>query len=80
IIVGGGVLAGSLGMWSFYSSLTTSENLGVTLAVAFACSPLAGTCIGLMRGDQPFNPKIALGILAIVGGIVLIQLSNTPTK
>lgn len=80
IIIGGGVVAGSLGMWSFYSSLTDSENLGVTLAVAFSCSPLAGTCLGLLRGDQPFNPKIALGILAIVGGIVLIQLSHAPAK
>lgn len=80
IIIGGGIVAGSLGMWSFYSSLSLSENLGITLAVAFACSPLAGTCLGLIRGDQPFNPKIALGIMAIVTGIVLIQLSHSPTK
>lgn len=78
IIIGGGVIAGSLGMWSFYSSLSVSENLGVTLAVAFACSPLAGTVVGLVRGDQPFNIKIALGILAIITGIVLIQLSREP--
>ena len=31
IIIGGGIIAGSLGMWSFYSSLSLSENLGVTL-------------------------------------------------
>ena len=35
IIIGGGVVAGSLGMWSFYSSLSMSENLGATLAIAF---------------------------------------------
>ncbi len=80
IVIGGGIVAGSFGMWSFYSSLATSENLGLTLAVAFSCSPLAGTVVGLLRGDQPFNLKIALGISAIIAGIVLIQLSHSPSK
>jgi transporter family protein len=76
MIVGGGIVAGSLGMWSFYTSLSTTENLGVTLAVAFALSPLTGTVVGLVRGDQPMNLKLALGLTAIVAGIVLIQLSD----
>lgn len=77
IIIGGGVVAGSLGMWSFYSALHASENLGVTLAIAFAFSPIAGTLFGLLRGDQHFDYKIGLGILFIVIGIVLIQLSKS---
>jgi uncharacterized membrane protein len=76
IAVGGGIVAGSLGMWSFYSSLATSENLGVTLAIAFALSPVAGTLVGLVRGDQALELKTALGLLAIVGGIVLVQLGR----
>ena len=76
IVLGGGVLAGSLGMWSFYSSLAESENLGVTLAIAFAVAPLAGTLIGLIRGDQAMDIRTALGMLAIVGGIVLVQLGR----
>jgi hypothetical protein len=39
LVVGGGVVAGALGMWCFYGALNASSNLGVTLAVAFACSP-----------------------------------------
>jgi drug/metabolite transporter (DMT)-like permease len=78
IVLGGGLVAGSLGMWSFYVALGRSDNLGVTLAVAFACAPLAGTAIGLVRRDQPFNARIALGILAIAAGIVLIQLGRAP--
>lgn len=80
IIIGGGIIAGSLGMWSFYSALATSENLGVTLAIAFAMSPVAGTIVGLLKGTQEFNLKIALGIFAIVIGIVLIQISHTSPK
>jgi uncharacterized membrane protein len=76
IAVGGGIVAGSLGMWSFYSSLAASENLGVTLAVAFALSPVAGTLTGLLRGDQTMELKTALGLLAIVVGIVLVQFGR----
>ncbi len=80
IIIGGGIVAGSLGMWSFYSSLSLSENLGVTLALAFACSPLTGTIVGLLRGDQHIDVRLALGLIAIIAGIVLVQLSHTPTR
>jgi transporter family protein len=76
ILLGGGLVAGSLGMWSFYSALSRSENLGITLALAFACSPLAGTLLGLLRGDQPWNGKIALGIAAIVAGTIFLQLGR----
>ncbi len=79
IIIGGGIIAGSLGMWSFYAALVKSENLGVTLAIAFAMSPIAGTSLGLFKGTQEINFKIALGILFIVIGIVLIQLSHKPS-
>ncbi len=78
IIIGGGVVAGSLGMWSFYSSLSMSENLGVTLAIAFACSPIAGTLVGLVRGDQPMNLQSGIGLVTIVAGIILLQLSHKP--
>lgn len=80
IIIGGGIIAGSLGMWSFYSSLSLSENLGVTLALAFAFSPLTGTVVGLIKGDQHIDLRLALGLVAIIAGIVLVQLSHTPTR
>ncbi len=80
ILIGGGIVAGSLGMWSFYTSLSTTENLGVTLAVAFAFSPIAGTILGLFRGDQQIDLLSACGLVAIIVGIVLLQLSHrTPS-
>lgn len=78
IIIGGGIVAGSFGMWSFYTALAKSENLGVTLAIAFAMSPVAGTLLGLIKGTQEINWKIAFGILFIVIGIILVQLSHKP--
>jgi transporter family protein len=77
IIIGGGIVAGSLGMWSFYTSLSHSENLGVTLALAFAFSPLAGTVFGLFRGDQQMDLRLGLGLVAIIVGIVLLQTGHT---
>lgn len=73
IAIGGGVIAGSLGMWSFYSSLSMTENLGVTLAIAFAFSPLTGTLVGLIDGSQRIDLKVGLGLAAIIIGIVLVQ-------
>lgn len=80
IIIGGGIVAGSLGMWSFYKSLAETENLGVTLAIAFSVSPLAGTLIGLIRGNQPMDWKTAAGMIAIIIGIVILQMSHKPVK
>lgn len=77
IIIGGGILAGTLGMWSFYSSLAETDNLGIALAIAFACSPIAGTITGLIRGDQPMDWKIAAGLISMIIGIILIQLSRS---
>lgn len=76
IIVGGGLVAGSLGMWSFYSALARSENLGITLATAFALSPLAGTVVGLVRRDQAMDLKIAIGMAAVIVGLVILQTAQ----
>ncbi len=79
VAIGGGLVAGSLGMWSFYSSLSLTENLGVTLAIAFAFSPITGTVVGLINGSQEIDLKVGLGLISIVIGIVLLQLSHRPT-
>jgi uncharacterized membrane protein len=76
IVVGGGLVAGALGMWSFYSALAKSENLGITLAMAFAFAPLAGTVLGLARGDQRMDIRIGLGLVAMLVGLVLLQTSQ----
>jgi len=76
LAIGGGLVAGALGMWSFYKALSLSQNLGVTLALAFALSPLAGTLVALWRREQPMNLRLALGLLLVIGGIVVLQLER----
>jgi transporter family protein len=76
LVLGGGVVAGTLGMWSFYRALAHTDNLGVTLALAFACSPLAGTALGLFRGDQPMDLRTGLGLAAVLLGIVILQTAK----
>jgi uncharacterized membrane protein len=76
IIVAGGIVAGSIGMWAFYAALAASQNLGVTLAVAFALAPLAGTLLGLARGTQHMDLRIGIGLTAIILGIVLLQTAT----
>ncbi len=76
LIVGGGIVAGTLGMWSFYAALSHSQNLGVTLAIAFAFSPIAGTITGLLKGTQHMDWKIGMGLILIIGGMILIQLAH----
>ena len=76
IVIAGGIVAGSLGMWAFYAALAASENLGVTLAVAFALAPLAGTLLGLARGTQHVDLRIAIGLASIILGIVLLQTAT----
>jgi drug/metabolite transporter (DMT)-like permease len=80
LILGGGVVAGAFGMWSFYRALSLTENLGVTLALAFACSPLAGTLLGLARKDQPMDLRTALGLATVTAGIVILQLAKAPVR
>lgn len=80
LVLGGGVIAGAAGMWSFYKALSLSENLGVTLALAFACSPLAGTLLGLWKGDQPMNLRTAFGLATVMAGIVILQLGKVHPK
>lgn len=73
LAIGGGVVAGALGMWSFYGALATTSNLGVTLAIAFACSPIAGTLVGVLRGDQPLDVRTVVGMTAILAGVAMVQ-------
>jgi transporter family protein len=76
MVIAGGIVAGSLGMWAFYAALSTSENLGVTLAIAFALAPLAGTLLGLARGTQHVDLRIAVGLASIILGIALLQTAT----
>jgi bacterial/archaeal transporter family protein len=72
LAVGGGLVAGSLGMLCFYAALKKAP-LGVVMPIAFT-SPLFGALVGAALGGETLSPRTLLGMLMTVGGIALIAI------
>ncbi len=70
LALGGGIVAGSLGMLCFYAALKKAP-LGVVMPIAFT-SPLFGALVGAVLGGETLTPRALLGMLMTVGGIALI--------
>jgi transporter family protein len=71
MIVGGGLVAGSLGMLCFYTALKGAP-LTKVMPIAFT-SPLFGAALALTIGGEALTLKTALGMLLSVGGIILLS-------
>ncbi|MBU8870024.1 MAG: EamA family transporter [Gemmatimonadales bacterium] len=72
LVVGGGVVAGSLGMLCFYTALKGAP-LSRVMPIAFT-SPLFGALLAMTLGGEPLTLKAGLGMLMTVGGIILLTL------
>ena len=72
MVLGGGVLAGSVGMLCFYTALKGAP-LTRVMPIAFT-SPLFGAALALTLGGEPLTLKTALGMLMTVGGIILLTI------
>jgi len=72
MVVGGGVVAGALGMLCFYAALK-SGSLTRVMPIAFT-SPLFGALLALTVGGEPVTAKGLLGMAMTVGGIVLLSI------
>ena len=72
MIVGGGVVAGSLGMLCFYAALKGAP-LTRVMPIAFT-SPLFGAALALTLGGEPLTLKTLLGMALTVGGIILLTI------
>jgi transporter family protein len=70
--LGGGVVAGSVGMLCFYVAIKGAP-LGRVMPIAFT-SPLFGALMGLWLGGETLTWKTALGMVMTVGGIVLLTV------
>lgn len=70
MVLGGGVVAGALGMLCFYTALKGAP-LGRVMPIAFT-SPLFGVLMGLVFGGEPLTWKTLLGVLLTVGGIIVL--------
>lgn len=72
MVVGGGIVAGALGMLCFYAALKGAP-LNRVMPIAFT-SPLFGALMGILLGGEPLTWKTAIGTLLTIGGIVLLTI------
>lgn len=72
MVIGGGIVAGSIGMLCYYSAIKGAP-LNRVMPIAFT-SPFFGALMGLIFGGEALTWKTALGALLTIGGIVLLTI------
>jgi len=72
MVLGGGVLAGAIGMLCFYAALKGAP-LGRVMPIAFT-SPLFGAIMGAWLGGETFAAKEIIGLILTTGGIALLTI------
>jgi len=70
--IGGGVVAGSVGMLCFYAAIKGAD-LSRVMPIAFT-SPLFGVIMGLIYGNETLTLKTVTGMLMTIGGIILLTI------
>jgi transporter family protein len=70
MVIGGGVVAGSLGMLCYYSAIKGAP-LSQVMPIAFT-SPLFGALMGIILGGEPLTWQIVVGTLMTIGGIIVL--------
>lgn len=70
--VGGGVVAGAVGMLCFYTALKGAP-LTRVMPIAFT-SPLFGAIMGLIMGTEAFQAKTVIGMALTLAGIVVLTI------
>ena len=70
--IGGGVVAGALGMLCFYTALKGAP-LTRVMPIAFT-SPLFGALMGIIFGGEPLTWKTVVGMLMTIGGIIVLTI------
>ncbi|MBS3740606.1 MAG: EamA family transporter [Candidatus Cloacimonetes bacterium] len=72
MIIGGGVIAGSVGMLCFYYAIKGAP-LSKVLPIAFT-SPLFGALMGIIFAGEQITLKNIIGIMMTVGGIIILTI------
>jgi transporter family protein len=70
MIIGGGIVAGAVGMLCFYAAIKGAP-LSRVMPIAFT-SPLFGALMGVLFGGEPLTVKTIIGVLLTVGGIIVL--------
>ncbi len=71
MVVGGGVVAGSVGMLAFYAALKGAASLNQVMPIAFT-SPLFGALMAVALGGDKLTWQTGIGMVLTVAGIMLI--------
>lgn len=72
MIIGGGVVAGAVGMLAYYAAIKGAP-LTKVMPIAFT-SPLFGALMGIIFGGEPLTIKSVAGLALTVAGIVLLTI------
>lgn len=72
MVLGGGVVAGAVGMLCFYTAIKGAP-LTRVMPIAFT-SPLFGALMGIMLSGEPLTWKTGLGMLLTIAGIVVLTI------
>jgi len=72
MIIGGGVVAGAVGMLAYYAAIKGAP-LTKVMPIAFT-SPLFGALMGLIFEGEPLTFKSVAGLVLTVSGIVLLTI------
>jgi len=72
MILGGGVLAGAVGMLCYYKAIKGAP-LTQVMPIAFT-SPLFGALMGIIFGGEPLTFKTVAGLLLTISGIVMLTV------
>jgi len=73
IAVGGGVIAGALGIMFLYTGLK-SGNLSSVMAIAFCLAPVIGAILGYFVLHERLSAVQLLGVLLCITGAALVTL------
>ena len=72
MVIGGGVVAGSIGMLCYYAAIK-GATLTQVMPIAFT-SPFFGALMGVLLGGEPLTAKTIIGMLLTIGGIVVLTI------
>lgn len=70
--LGGGVLAGTVGLICFYAAIKAAP-LGDVMPIAFT-SPLFGVLMAVLIGHEPITLRMGIGMALTVGGIAVLTM------
>ncbi len=72
LIIGGGLVAGSVGMLCFYAALKGAP-LSQVMPIAFT-APMFGAMAAVVFGGEPWSFRLVSGTLLTVAGIVVLTM------